>query len=146
MSELQKFISKQTAKLSNISSRKIYGLDSFYLRDKAFIVISADEKIVIKVDDFEVRDTLQKKYQATQWLLNDKVMENWFALPETFNKKKSKLTPVLEMTSRALLNPKKEKKKHSKKSKVQKKAPKVEKAIQVETSPSIFKKLFKFLS
>ncbi len=117
MSELHNFIKKQTSHFSDISCRKLYGLDSFYLKDSPFILISSDDRVVIKVEDFEVKKKILEIPQATQWKLNDKVMENWFVLPDTFNKKKNKIAPILKMTESVLLNPKnpkKEKKKHKK--------------------------------
>ncbi|GEM_PF-5897118 len=146
MSELYQFVKKQTSKLSNISCRKVYGLEAFYLRDKPYIVISSDDKVVIKIDDFEVKKIFLEKYQISTWQLNGKAMENWYVLPTTFNKKKSKLAPIIEMSSKALLNPRKEKKTRTKKSKVQKKNTNIEKAVEIKKSPSIFKKLFKFLN
>jgi hypothetical protein len=120
MSELYEFVKKRTSNFSGISYRKLYGLDAFYLSDKPFIIISATDHVVVKVDDFEVKKSILKIPEVSSWKLNDKVMENWFMLPDTFNKKKNKLSPVLEMTSKVLLTPKKEKKKRKVKAKVQK--------------------------
>ena len=111
MSELHEFVKKRTAKFLGISCRTLYGLDAFYLGNKPFVVITSDNQIAIKVDDFEVKNKL-KLLQVKEWTLNDEVMENWFLLPESFNKKKSKLVPVLEMTSKVLLHPKKEKRRN----------------------------------
>lgn len=146
MSELQEFVKKRTAKFSGISCRKLYGLDAFYLSDRPFIIISSTEQIVVKVDDFETKKEL-KNYQVTGWILNDKVMENWFLLPETFNKKKNKLLPILEMTSKVLLHPKKEKKKHKKKGKTKKCSDNITSEAKLSTKnmdkgPSFFKRLF----
>ncbi|WP_372654327.1 hypothetical protein [Halobacteriovorax sp.] len=146
MSDLYQFVKKQSSKLPDISYRTIYGLDAFYLRNKPYIVISSDNRIIVKADDFELKAILKKKYQAEQWVLSDKVMYNWFVLPETFNKKKSKLAPILEISSKALLSPKKEKKQRKKKVKKDKQIKNVEQEPKVESSPSFFKKLFKFLS
>jgi len=129
MSELLEFVKKRTAKFSGISGRKLYGLDAFYLNDIPFIVITANDQVVVKVEDFEVKKAIVKIPQVTQWTLNDKAMENWFLLPDTFNKKKNKLTPVLDMTSKVLLNPKKEKKKRKNKPNSQKKS------IQTKSKP-----------
>ncbi|OUR96890.1 hypothetical protein A9Q84_11175 [Halobacteriovorax marinus] len=147
MSELQEFVKKRTSDFSGISCRKIYGLDAFYLSDIPFIVISSNEQIIVKVDDFEVKKTLLKIPQVSQWILNDKVMENWFLLPDTFNKKKNKLAPILEMTSKALLHPRKEKTKRKKKSKTQNNSDKiaVETVTNVEKNPSFFKRLCNFI-
>lgn len=147
MSELQEFVKKRTANLSGISCRKLYGLDAFYLSNKPFIIISSSDQIVIKVDDFEVKNKL-KIHQAKEWILNDKLMENWFLLPETFNKKKSKLVPILELTSKALLHPKKEKKKNKKKSKMIKTknetlSGSLETISKVDKKLSLFERLFK---
>jgi TfoX/Sxy family transcriptional regulator of competence genes len=144
MSDLQEFVKKQTAKLAGISIRKLYGLDAFYLSDMPFIVITSNEQIVVKVDDFEVRKTLLGMPQVSEWMLNDKLMENWFLLPDTFNKKKNKLSPILEMTSQVLLRPKKEKKKRKKKSSSQQKnnATDLKKASKIERKTSFFKRLF----
>jgi len=114
MNELKEFLKKCTSKYSGISYRKLYGLDSFYLNDKPFLLITAKNEIVLKIEDFEVRNKL-KVSQIIQWKLDEKIMENWFLLPERFNKKKNKLMPILEMTSTVLLNPKKEKIKRNKK-------------------------------
>jgi hypothetical protein len=75
-------------------------------------------------------------------------MENWFLLPETFNKKKNKLVPILEMTSKVLLNPKKEKKKRKKKEKPQNCSddirPEAESSIKkADKKPSLLKRLFR---
>ena len=148
MIDLKEFVKKRTASLPGISCRKLYGLDAFYLREIPFIVISSDEAIIVKVDDFEVQNTLLKIDNVSPWTLNNKAMNNWFLLPDTFNKKKSKLTPVLEMTSKALLHPKKEKVKRKKKSNAQKRTQMraSETVINVDDSPSLFKKIFKFMS
>jgi hypothetical protein len=148
MSELQNFVKKRTSNYSGISCRKLYGLDAFYLSDMPFIVISSNEQIIIKVDDFEVKKTMLKTHQASQWTLNDKVMENWFILPGTYNSKKNKLSPILEMTSKALLHPKKEKSKRKKKSNSQKNPPKaaLETVTNIEKNHSFFKRMFKFIS
>jgi len=145
MSELKEFVRKRTAKFSGISCRKLYGLDAFYLRDIPFIVISSNEQIAVKVEDIEIKKTILKIPQVSQWILNDKVMENWFILPNTFNTKKNKLSPILEMTSKVLLHPKKEKKKHRKKSNPQQK-PALEAVTKVEKKPTFFKRLFKFMN
>lgn len=146
MSELQEFVKKRTAKYPGISCRKLYGLDAFYLSDRPFIIISSNERIVVKVEDFEAKKEL-KVHQITEWTLNSKVMENWFLLPETFNKKKNKLLPILEMASKVLLHPKKEKKKQSKKSKPKKCSDNIISEAQssiknVDKKPSLFKRLF----
>lgn len=148
MSELKEFVRKQTAKLSGISIRKLYGLDAFYLSDKPFIVIESNQQIVVKVDDFEVKKTIKAMPQVSEWVLNDKVMENWFLLPDTFNKKKNKLSPILEMTSGVLLRPKKEKKKRKKKPSSQNNSGKLtsQAAVKLENKPSFFKRLFKLVT
>jgi len=137
MSELQEFVKKRTANLKGISNRKLYGLEAFYISDKPFIVITSGEQIVVKVDDFEVKKTILKISQVVNWNLDGKDMENWFLLPDTFNKKKNKLTPILDITSKALLNPKKEKKKFKKKVSIQK----TSKKIDIKKKASIFKRL-----
>jgi len=137
MSELQEFVKKRTANLKGISNRKLYGLEAFYICDKPFIVITSGEQIVVKVDDFEVKKTILKISQVVNWNLDGKDMENWFLLPDTFNKKKNKLTPILDITSKALLNPKKEKKKFKKKVSIQK----TSKKIDIKKKASIFKRL-----
>lgn len=116
MSELQEFIKKRTLNFKGISSRKLYGLEAFYLSDKPFIVITATDQVAIKVDDFETKKEL-KNHQVTEWTLDNKIMENWFLLPRKFNNKKNKLIPILEMTSKVLLQPKKQKTKKNKKKK-----------------------------
>jgi hypothetical protein len=142
MSELKEFVKKQTAKFTGISGRKLYGLDAFYLSDMPFIVIASNEQIVIKVDDFEVKKTIKAMPQVSEWILNDKLMENWFVLPDTFNKKKNKLSPILEMTSKVLLRPKKEKKKRKKKAATQNKIDRPLTDAKIEKRPSLFKRLF----
>ncbi len=145
MSELHDFTKKLTAKYSGISSRKLYGLDAFYLGNKPFIVITADDQVAVKVDDFQVKKDI-KVHQVTDWKLDGKVMENWFLLPEKFNKKKNKLVPIFEMTSKVLLSPRKEKTKLKRKKKPKK-------AVSAETKslkktelkkPSLLKRIFNF--
>lgn len=148
MSELHEFVKKRTAKFPGISCRKLYGLDAFYLSEKPFIIISSNEQIAVKVDDFEVTKYL-KTHQITEWILNDQVMENWFLLPETFNKKKNKLIPILEMTSKVLLQPKKEKLKRKKKKNKAKNCSdnlslEAQSSIKnVDKNPSLLKRLLK---
>jgi hypothetical protein len=144
MSELKEFVKKRTASFSGISSRKLYGLDAFYLNELPFIVITSDEQIVVKVYDSEVKKSLLTIHKASQWSLSNKVMESWFVLPNTFNKKKNKLSPILDITSKALLNPKKIKKKRIKK-------PKNEDMLNtpknvVIASPSFFKRILKLIT
>ncbi len=144
MSELQEFVRKRTASYPGISSRKLYGLDAFYLKNSPFIVITANEQIVVKVDDFEVKKTILNMPEVSKWTLEGKEMENWFLLPDTFNKKKNKLSPILEMTSKVLLKPKKEKKKRKKKSDSHKSKQNNESKTSknIVKSPSFFKRLF----
>ncbi|MFT6070994.1 MAG: TfoX/Sxy family transcriptional regulator of competence genes [Bacteriovoracaceae bacterium] len=141
MSELQEFVKKRTASYPGISSRKLYGLEAFYLKNSPFIVITKDDQIVVKVDDFEVKAQLLNMPEVTKWSLDGKDMENWLLLPTSFNKKKNKLSPILEMTSKVLLNPRKQKKKRRSKPKTPKSV-----ALKIETSqekPSSFlKRLF----
>jgi hypothetical protein len=148
MSELKEFVNKRTCHFSGISIRKLYGLDSFYIRDIPFIVISSDDEIIVKVEDFEVKKSVLKISHVSEWILNEKVMQNWFVLPKTFNKKKSKLSPILEMTSKALLYPKKEKKKIKSKSKSQSNTDDlaVDKLIRAKDSPTFYKRILQFFS
>ena len=118
MSELYEFVKKVTKTIPDISYRKLYGLNSFYMSDRPFIVITTNDEIVVRVDDFQMQKTIENIPQIERWILNDKVMDNWYILPEKYNKKKNKLSPILEMTSKVLLRPKKEKKKRIKKVKV----------------------------
>jgi hypothetical protein len=144
MSELKDFITKRTSSFAGISARKLYGLDAFYLSDSPFIVLSGNQDIVIKVEDFETIKLILKIPNTSKWVLNDKIMENWFVLPESFNKKKGKLDPVLEMASKVLLQPKKEKKKKKiNSSKKLHNAPS-KKNLQDTRKTSIFKRLFNF--
>ncbi|MBT4792187.1 MAG: hypothetical protein HON90_11495 [Halobacteriovoraceae bacterium] len=144
MSELHEFVIKNMAKFSAVSCRKLYGLEAFYLSNMPFLVISSNEQIVVWVEDFEVKASLLKISQVSQWMLNDKLMENWFVLPKTYNKKKNKLSPILEMTSKVLLNPKKKKRK-AKSHKIKKPVKKnLVKAVIKEKKPSFFKRIFKF--
>jgi len=137
MSELQEFVKKRTANLKGISTRKLFGLEAFYINDTPFIVITSGEQIAVKVDDFEVKKTILKISQVVNWNLDGKEMDNWFLLPDTFNKKKNKLTPILDITSKALLNPKKEKKIFKKKVSIQK----ISKKLDIKKKPSFFKRL-----
>jgi hypothetical protein len=148
MSELYEFVKKRTANFSGISCRKLYGLDAFYLNDKPFVVISASDQIVVIVEDFEAKKSILKIPQVTQWKLDENIMDNWYVLPESFNKKKNKLTPILEMTSKVLLKPKKQKKKrkakpNSKNKELKKPSMKV---VNEDTKPSLFGRLFKFFT
>jgi hypothetical protein len=141
MSELHEFLTKSTSKFSGVSCRKLYGLDSFYLKEKPYIVISSEDEIVIWIDDLETRKTLLNSSQISKWKLNGRVMESWFVLPKSFNKKKNKLFPVLEMTSKVLLNPKK-KKRDSKKNKLKKSAKGSISKVEIKKANlSIFKKI-----
>ncbi len=145
MSDLYEFVLKRTANISDITCRKLYGLDAFYISDKPFIVISAKDQIIVKVEDFEVRKSLQKIPNIELWKLGSKIMEDWFVLPETYNKKKNKLSPVIEMTAKVLLNPKKKPKKKKVKSKKIQMTPKRESKVK-EDEPflkKLFKKIFK---
>jgi len=141
MSELHEFIKKRTAKFSGISCRKLYGLDAFYISDKPFIIITSDEQVAVKVDDFQVKKIL-KIHQVTDWKLNDKAMDNWFLLPTKFNKKKNKLIPILEMTAKVLLKPKKEKIKRKKKEKTKKGTDNIT-TKKVVKKPSLFRRFLK---
>ncbi|MFT6603801.1 MAG: TfoX/Sxy family transcriptional regulator of competence genes, partial [Bacteriovoracaceae bacterium] len=85
MSELQEFVKKRTASYPGISSRKLYGLEAFYLKNSPFIVITKDDQIVVKVDDFEVKAQLLNMPEVTKWSLDGKDMENWLLLPTSFN-------------------------------------------------------------
>lgn len=146
MSELYEFITKRTAKISGISYRKLYGLDAFYIENIPFIIISSDEKIVVKIDDFEVKRYILKQYEVSLWVLSGKAMENWFVLPKGLNKKKNKISPILEMTSKVLLNPKKSKKKRIVKPiKSKKKFKKSSiKSLNKEKKSSLLSRLLKF--
>lgn len=142
MIELQEFVKKRTASFPGISCRKLYGLDAFYQNNLPFIVISS-KQIVLKASDFEVKKALINMPEVEKWTLNGKEMADWFLLPESFNKKKNKLDPILEMTSKALLNPKKEKKKRKKKaSKKPMQEPKSEDCQSSKKKVSLFKRLF----
>ena len=142
MSELQEFVKKRTASFPGISSRKLYGLDAFYQNNLPFIVISS-EQIVLKASDFEVKKTLLNMPEVIKWTLNGKEMKDWFLLPESFNKKKNKLDPILEMASKALLNPKKEKKRKKKNGTKKPLEPsKSEIKVNLEKKTSLFKRFF----
>ena len=146
MSELYEFIKKRSANFSDTSYRKLYGLNSIYLGNLPFIVISSTEQIVVKVDDFETRKVILKVPHVIEWVLDDKLMENWLLLPDTFNKKKNKLSPVLEMAYKSFLHPKKEKKVKKKKSKTRGKTIKQEVVVSDEKSPSILRRFITFVS
>lgn len=115
MSELQHFVKKLLEKYPAITCRKAYGQDAFYVKEKIFVVIAADDLIAIKVDDFEARKKILAITDIKRWSMNGKPIENWFLLPTTFNKKKNRLAPVLDMTYKAILNPKKQKSTNKKK-------------------------------
>ena len=140
MSELQEFIKNRTAKFTGISTRKLYGLEAFYLSEKPYIIISANDEVIVKVDDLETKKELIKHQVSEEWTLNDKAMENWFLIPTKFNNKKNKLVPILEMTSKVLLQPKKKKATNNKVKKAKKIANATPKKVEV-TKTSFFQKL-----
>lgn len=117
MSELQQFVKKLTKDFSDITCRKAYGSDSFYVREKIFAVITEDDRVALKVEDYETGLQIQKISGVEDWVLNNKKMEDWYLLPTSFNKKKNRLYPVLEMSYRVVLRPKKKKEKHKHKKK-----------------------------
>jgi TfoX/Sxy family transcriptional regulator of competence genes len=120
MNELYEFIKKRTSHLPSISYRKLYGLDAIYISDFPFIVISSNDHIVVKIDDFIVRDKLLSNSEVSLWKLDGKPMLNWFVIPSRFNNKKNKLDPIFELTSKVLLHPRKKKKVIRNKSKAKK--------------------------
>ncbi len=146
MSELYEFVKKRTANFSDISYRRLYGLNSVYLGNLPFIVITSHEQIVIKVDDFETRKQILKTPHVSLWVLDGKVMDNWLLLPDTFNKKKNKLSPILEMASKSLQNPKKEKRVNKKKSKTKRKTIEPDVVVSDDISHSILNRIIKFFN
>jgi hypothetical protein len=140
MSELQEFIKKRTASFSGISSRKLYGLEAFYLGEKPYIIISANDEVIVKVDDLETKKELKKHQVTTEWTLDDKAMASWFLIPTKFNNKKNKIVPILEITSKILLQPKKKKSKNNKVKKAKKIANAAPKKKQV-IKASFFQRL-----
>jgi hypothetical protein len=107
MSELQAFVHKLSLAFSNIQPRKTYGLDSFAIRDNVFIMITEDQKIALKVEDFIIREKILKIEGVEKWIYKNKEMENWYLLPPAFNKKKNKLAPILEMIHPTVQAPRK---------------------------------------
>jgi hypothetical protein len=148
ISHLYDFVKKRTATISGISNRKLYGLNALYLSDKPYIIISPEGRVVVKVEDFEVKKYLETQ-NITEWKWKSKTMENWFLLPESFNKKKNKLSPILDMTSKVLLNPKKAKRKIKNKKKIKKNSLHTNQSSETvknsNTQPSLFKRILNLL-
>ncbi|MBL6988238.1 MAG: hypothetical protein ISR65_00580 [Bacteriovoracaceae bacterium] len=110
MSEVQLFIKKLTEKYGDVTARKAYGLDSFYVKEKIFVVITKDDKIALKVEDYSSQQKISQVRGIEKWRLNDKEMKDWLVLPTFYNKKKNKLSPILEMVHTTAIRPKKQKK------------------------------------
>ncbi len=114
MSELMQFLERDFSKIEEITKRKAYGLDAYYIKEKVFLVIEKDEHLILKVEDYLTKKKIFEIPNVLKWSLNGKVMEDWFKLPQTFNKKKNRLFPILEMVYSSALIPKKKKKMNKK--------------------------------
>lgn len=138
MSELKKFITKLANRYADTTDRKLYGLDAIYLKEMPFILINGNENIVLKIVRPETIKKILEIKGAAPFKLHGKVIEGWYMLPDTFNKKKNKLMPILDLCKDSIEStPKNNKPKgRSKVSKANKKAKKNLKDIEDVTTCS----------
>ncbi len=136
MNELYQFITKVTSQFNSITARKLYGKEAIYYKENPIVIIS-DERVIVRIPSLDRFPNL--KAVAEKWSLNDKVMDDWYLLPSSFNKKRNKLIPALEQVIEATKKPKANNPKKTKKKRPSsKKAPTV--VTKKEESKSGFQK------
>mgnify|MGYP003689978987 CR=1 FL=1 len=124
MKELYQFVKKSTTHLQDVTYRVSFGLDAVFISNKAFILISENEQIVIRIENLNFLTKIRASHDMPILILNGKEMEHWYLIPRSFNKKKNKLIPFINSAHTALFDKRKIKKK-VKKTNEKYKAPRV---------------------
>ena len=115
MSELYNFLKKTTSHLDNVTYRNAYGLDAVFVKDKAFLLITKDNEIALRIED---RDLLTKRRESIDLkglALHDKSMEHWYLIPTSYNKKKNRLVPLIDSAYLSLFKQRQKKRTNKKK-------------------------------
>jgi hypothetical protein len=135
VSELYNFLKKTTSHLNSVSYRSIYGLDSVFTKDKAFLLVTKDNRIAIYIENEIFFKKRIESVKLDELTIDNKVMDHWFLVPETFNKKKNKLIPLIDSAHEALFIKNKRNNKKNKSKQMRKKAAK--KPANTDTQSSL---------
>lgn len=118
MSELYSFLKKTTSHLGNVTHRTAYGLDAIFVKDKAFILVTKDNEIALRIEDLDFLAKRRESIELKQFELHNKPISHWYLVPTSFNKKKNRLIPLIDLSFDSLFNKKQKKKKISKKKRI----------------------------
>ena len=101
--------------MNDVTYRISFGLEAVFVSNKAFILVTTDERLAIRIEDSDFLNKTKASFDMPELLLNDKKLEHWYLVPRSFNKKKNKLIPFINSAHTALFNKRKKKNKKIKK-------------------------------
>ena len=110
MTELYTFLKKSTSHLQNVTYRKAYGLEAVYIKEKAFLLVTKEDEVALRIEDVDFLNKRRESIIMNQLYLHDKPMANWYLVPKKYNKKKNRLIPLIDSSYACLFKAKKKRK------------------------------------
>jgi hypothetical protein len=95
MNELYNFLKKSTSHLNSITFRSSYGLNCVFAKEKAFLLVTNEQRIGVYIENKELLAKLEKSISLNELVIDNKALPNWYLIPINFNKKKNKLVPII---------------------------------------------------
>lgn len=90
---LIELVEASTAGLKDISLRRLFGCDAFFVGEHIFVLLWKDGRIGVKLRDAGAHARLLALPGAEPWRMGGKVAANWVLVPEEMHDDSEALTP-----------------------------------------------------
>jgi TfoX/Sxy family transcriptional regulator of competence genes len=100
--ELRARLEEASARLADVTVRKMFGCEAFLAGGKIFAVVWREGRIGLKLPDAQA-SAMRALPGASAWKLGDMVMRQWVLVPETFHDDAEALTGWVEQAHAAAL-------------------------------------------
>jgi TfoX/Sxy family transcriptional regulator of competence genes len=82
---LKALFEEATRELSDVSPRRMFGCDAFFVRDQIFGLIWKEGRIGVRLPDEEAYAEAMRMNGAAPWKAGKMIMSHWVLVPESFH-------------------------------------------------------------
>jgi len=105
LSELRNLLEASCEGLQEVSIRRMFGCDGFFVRDSIFGLIWKTGRIGIKLADPQLFSEAMSLQGSEPWTAGKRVMSRWVLLPESFHQDPSTLRSWVKLAHSLVLHP-----------------------------------------